>query len=290
MYIGNGVTKNFPIPDGHDGSIVALVSGNGKGLLATPNDDYVIKNGCVCFHSAVPSGVKVTFDESDITEFIDESRKQVIIYSDGSTKEVEENPHVLLEEARNVLTDCILERNELNYLINATKKYLQNITVLTEKDLAGRLESYQTLADKAVLEASLDVKKKILEEWLPIFERTKLDKKLLEDTFNSLMALSTDIEGKITKAANSAATAVAKKCEKAIQSTEEIKEMKPVINAALLDAQEQIKRTAKDAAREIEYQSQKEFEEIKALRIKMESDYELLNERINNRIKILGGD
>ena len=286
MYIGNGVTKNFPIPDGYDGSIVALVSGNGKGLLATLNDDYAIKNGCVCFNSAVPSGVKVSFDESDITEF----RKQVIIYSDGSTKEVNENPHVLLEEARNVLTDCILERNELTYLLNSTKKYLENLTVLTEKDLAGRLESYKALADKAVLEASLDVKKKILEEWLPIFERTKLDKKLLEDTFNSLMALSTDIEGKITKAANSAATAVAKKCEKAIQSTEEIKEMKPVINAALLDAQEQIKRTAKDAAREIEYQSQKEFEEIKALRIKMESDYELLNERINNRIKILGGD
>ena len=104
------------------------------------------------------------------------------------------------------------------------------------------------------------------------------------------MALSTDIEGKINKAANSAATAVLKKCEKAIQSADEIKDMKPVINAALLDAQEQIKRTAKDAAREIEYQSQKEFEEIKALRIKMESDYELLNERINNRIKILGGD
>lgn len=290
MYIGNGVTKNFPIPEGCSGQTVALVSGNGKGLLATLNDDYVIKNGFVCFNSAVPSGVKVIFDESDITDFIDESRKQVIIYSDGSTNEVDVNPQVLLEEARNVLNDCILERNELTYLINSTKKYLENLTVLTEKDLAGRLESYKALADKGILESTLEAKKQILEEWQPIFERTKLDKKLLEDTFNSLMGLSADIEGKINKSAGSAVTAIAKKCEKAIQSAEEIKEMKPVINAAMLDALEQIKRAGKDATHELEYNMQKEFEEIKALRIKMESDYELLNERINNRIKILGGD
>ena len=282
MYIGNGVTKRFPLPKGNDGSVVILKFPNGKGVHVTENEGYTVKNGTVYFFVAPPSGVEVCFSDEDISE-IEDVRKQLVIYSDGSYIEVDEDPVVILEEAKKLFSQAQTQMNELRDLISSTKTYISHTISDAQADLDGRLASYQALADKAVSVAAMEVRKEIIDEWLPMYRGLENARTDIFSDINKLEKLKDEIKRIARLTAESTANKIKQECESVIRACEEIRALGPEIKASTLDAQSQVKRTGYEVSSEIKLQLNTELELLKTLRAKMEADYQKLNTQLNNR-------
>jgi hypothetical protein len=141
MYIGNGVTRELPLPPGADGSVVCL-----GGVRVKQGDAYVVENGSVIFSIPPPNGVDVTFEMPSALA----TGKCLVIYPDGSVREVSEDPHLLLAEAK-------AERAETKRLLaaalDASDKLERNVRLESEiarEKLTARLEKYAGLIDASV--------------------------------------------------------------------------------------------------------------------------------------------
>ena len=149
MYIGNGVTKNFPLPEGYDGSVVILRIPGGKGIRMTRGEGYEVKEGSVNFYAPVPSGVEVIFDELSVSEMMSKTAgNYVVIYGDGTTKEVSEDPVILLAEAQKVLNESKLRSDEVIQAGRETVSYITGLIGTLKADLEGRLDGYSLNAEE----------------------------------------------------------------------------------------------------------------------------------------------
>ena len=176
MYIGNGITKKFLIPQGYDGSVVVLSTDGGKGIRMAEGEAYEIQNGYVVFYSAVPIGIKISFDEADATEIMKKtSGAYVVIYADGTMKEVDEDPTLLLEEARKILADTKQTLKETEQVTSDAQKYMTSMLSSSGADLDGRLDGYSQIAQKAVDEAIITAKRELTESWSATLERLTVD-------------------------------------------------------------------------------------------------------------------
>lgn len=289
MYIGNGVTKKFPLPLGYDGSCVILKLPNGKGLQATQGESYTIKNGAVVFITAVPAGIEVCFSESEVTGLISQdSAGYVVIYPDGIIHEVKEDPSLLLEEARKTLANTQKQLTELRAFVNDTKTYLSSIVSTTQSDLDGRLESYKRLADLSVSEMAMNVKKEITGDWLKMYDTLEERRKSIMSDTEKLEKLKTDFKRLVEKASEKAVENVNKYYLEVKTIYETIKNYQPSLQSAVSEAQTQIQQTGYETKSEIRYLMIKEAEEIKNLRIKLEGTFSQLNAQLNTRWDIMG--
>lgn len=289
MYIGNGVTKKFPLPLGYDGSCVILKLPNGKGLQATQGESYTIKNGAVVFITAVPAGIEVCFSESEVTGLISQdSAGYVVIYPDGIIHEVKEDPSLLLEEARKTLANTQKQLTELRAFVNDTKTYLSSIVSTTQSDLDGRLESYKRLANLSVSEMAMNVKKEITGDWLKTYDALEERRKSIMSDTEKLEKLKTDFKRLVEKASDEAVKNVNKYYLEVKTIYETIKNYQPSLRSAVSEAQTQIQQTGYETKSEIRYLMTKEAEEIKNLRIKLEGTFSQLNAQLNTRWDIMG--
>ena len=286
MCIGNGVTKRFPLPPGYDGNVVILKFPNGKGIQAIQGEDYVIANGSIYFSVAVPSGLEVCFNEADVSSLNDD-KKQVIIYSDASTKEVDKDPAVVLEEANKTLSRAQVLMEELRTYVTNTRQYLSEINSVSQSELNGKIASYQALADKAVSTAALQVRDEIMKEWLPMYEALKDKQKVITVNLSKLEDLKDEIRKIVNLAASSTTNAIFNDCRSVLIACDELRTLEASIKATTLDAQALVKRTAYEVSNEMRTQINAEIEILKSLRVKMENDYKTLNAQINNRWDIL---
>ena len=289
MYIGNGVTKKFPLPLGYDGSCVILKLPNGKGLQATQGESYTIKNGAVVFITAVPAGIEVCFSESEVTGLISQdSAGYVVIYPDGIIHEVKEDPSLLLEEARKTLANTQKQLTELRAFVNDTKTYLSSIVSTTQSDLDGRLESYKRFADLSVSEMAMNVKKEITGDWLKMYDTLEERRKSIMSDTEKLEKLKTEFKRLVEKASDKAVENVNKYYLEVKTIYETIKNYQPSLQSAVSEAQTQIQQTGYETKSEIRYLMTKEAEEIKNLRIKLEGTFSQLNAQLNTRWDIMG--
>lgn len=289
MYIGNGVTKKFPLPLGYDGSCVILKLPNGKGLQATQGESYTIKNGAVVFITAVPAGIEVCFSESEVTGLISQdSAGYVVIYPDGIIHEVKEDPSLLLEEARKTLANTQKQLTELRAFVNDTKTYLSSIVSTTQSDLDGRLESYKRFANLSVSEMAMNVKKEITDDWLKMYDTLEERRKSIMSDTEKLEKLKTDFKRLVEKASDKAVENVNKYYLEVKTIYETIKNYQPSLQSAVSEAQTQIQQTGYETKSEIRYLMTKEAEEIKNLRIKLEGTFSQLSAQLNTRWDIMG--
>lgn len=288
MYIGNGVTKKFPLPLGYDGSCVILKLPNGKGIQATQGESYTIKNNAVVFITAVPAGIEVCFSESEVTGLISQdSAGYVVIYPDGIIHEVKEDPALLLEEARKMLTNTQTQFYEARAFLESIKVYVSSTTATTQSDLNGRLESYKRMADLSVTEIALKVKKEITQEWLNMYKGLEERRKSIMSDTEKLEKLKNDFKKLVEKASDEAVENVNKYCLEVKAIYETIKNYQPSLQSAVAEAQNQIQQTGYETKSEIRYLMAKEAEEIKNLRIKLEATFSQLDAQLNTRWDII---
>jgi hypothetical protein len=142
MYIGNGVTKEFPIPPGADGSVVCL-----GGVRLKEGGAYAAEGGNVIFNIPPPEGVSVSF-EVPISGPM--TAKCLVIYPDGTMAQISEDPHELLTEAK-------IERAETKRLLasalDVSDKLERNVRIegeIAREKLTSRLEKYAALVEGSV--------------------------------------------------------------------------------------------------------------------------------------------
>lgn len=288
MYMGNGVTKIFPIPSGYDGSTVILKFPNGKGIQAIQGESYTIRDGKVCFLVAIPSGVEICFSSSDVLGLVDkEITSYVVVYPDGVIHEVKEDPAILLEEARKTLANTQNQLAELRAFVNDTKTYLSSVVSTTQSDLNGRLESYKRLADLSVSEMAMRVKREIIDDWLPAYNALEDRRKSIMSDTEKLDKLKDDFKKLVMAASDEAVKEVQEYCLEVKAIYETIKNYKPSLQSAVSEAQNQVKQTGYETKTEIRYLMMKEAEEIKNLRIKLEATFSQLDAQLNTRWDII---
>lgn len=145
MYAGNGKTKEFPLPDGADGSVV-LLTASGCAPVRLSDDEYRVERGIAVLRVAPPAGVTVSFGFDDDTSGAVTDGACVVVYPDGSVKTMIGDPLDVLERCRAMLDDAARERREC-------LKIRAEVSALADEareELKTRLLSFGARAEDAV--------------------------------------------------------------------------------------------------------------------------------------------
>jgi hypothetical protein len=153
MYTANGITTEFPLPEGADGSAVILAPpGGGRTIRIKRDSGYTVQDGAVFFSAPLPRAWTLGFDLEE-GEFV-ERNVCTVIYPDGSMKELDRDPWELLVETRAVLAEAKAVHVEAR---EATVKAVAEIKALAAAaagDLEGRLLGYSARAEDAIKAAA----------------------------------------------------------------------------------------------------------------------------------------
>ena len=291
MYIGNGVTKKFPLPAGYDGSVVILKIPNGKGVRMIQGEGYTVKDGAVIFYAPVPSGIEILFDDTGEIELMSaNSKSYVVIYADGSMREVDEDPTLILDEAKKILTDAKRVAAELEQNISDAKTYITSVLSNSGADLDGRLDGYSSKVEESVAEAAEQVRIQIMDEWNAILDRIEVEKNTVKEYARNVEHIQDELESLSLNMAQTLKDELLSKCEDVLQGCEDLKILKSEVQTIAADVKLEVTQIAQNAAAEMRLKINEELELLRNLRSKMESDYNTLNTRINNRWDLLRGE
>ena len=286
MYIGNGVTKRFPLPDGFDGTTVILKMPGGRGILMEHGKGYTVENGVVVFAVAVPSGIEVCFDESEADIITSSPKNYVIIRSDGTIEEITEDPSVILNEAREILTASMTRASEIEHAVSEAKNYIAEAVSNSRGDLDGRLDGYAKTAKTIANETALNVKSEIESAMAAMFEELKAQRSEVREELSSTEHLKDEMNSLVSKALETTKKAIFQECAEIISACKDMRELKADLAVQAFDAQESVRKAASETAEECKSKLSEELEYLKNLRIKLEENFETLNAKINNRWEI----
>ena len=293
MYTGNGAVKRFLIPSGYDGSEVYLIVGS-QYVRLTLGTNYEISGGYIVFSEAVPSGVRVSFECPSSIEY---SRMRTnsftVIYGDGTISHVDEDPAVMLEEARKLLADTKAYVTDVKGYTAKTLSYIYALGEGYTGELAGRLLGYSTRAEDAINEAAQSVSADLRHEWAATLAEVTSKSGTVTNALQTMQALKTEMQGIVSASATQTAREVKadilEQCSSVVDAYSEMVRLKDEIQILRDDAE----YAAQSAARELQgvmtRKVNEELELLKSLRVKMETDYDLMNTRIMNRFKLLKG-
>jgi len=163
LYIGNGVTKEFPLPDGADGSVAFWLPPDGKAIRMKEGYSYTVRDGTtVVFSAPPPDGWRVVFEEESGTPGNwtpgtpspgQAGLKALVIYPDGTVREICEDPFELLVKSQG-------ERHEIKRLLlearrerEAACKQISAAAEEAKEALKSRLLNYDARAEAAIAAA-----------------------------------------------------------------------------------------------------------------------------------------
>jgi hypothetical protein len=231
MYTANGITTEFPLPEGADGSAVYLVSPGGDAVKMKQGDAYTIRDGTVVFSTPPPKYWPVIFElDEEEGEAVAKKGVCTIIYPDGSTKELDRDPWELLVETRTVLAEAKAVHAEA---WEATAKAVAEIKALAAAaagDIEGRLLGYSARAEDAIKAAAGGaagaLSEKLAEQIRETREARTETRKTLEGVREIAAEMSQDMK-----------TACAEKLEAADRKAEEYLEKWRSESARIIDAE-----------------------------------------------------
>lgn len=291
MYTGNGVTKKFLLPSGYDGNTVLLKMPSGETVEMLQGESYIITDNAVCFLIPPPSGVEVCFEVDDTTKLINKnSGNYIIIYADGTIKQVNEDPSIILEEAKKLLTEAKKTNAEALDNLSGTKEYIKGLFNTSGADLDGRLDGYARSAKDIALSAAEEARKSVFADWEMLSKRLNIQEIDLIDVFKKIrLAMN-----KANEFQENIITKIKQQSEPIFQEAEEyLKDLKKImldIQATADNSKIKINETLQTAINEMKATQSKEFELLKSLRLKLEKDYEQFNSQRLNYLNYLRGE
>lgn len=291
MYTGNGVTKKFPLPEGADGSVVILKTPGGKGVRMAQGTAYSIQDNTVYFYAAPPAGIEISFDESDANEIIDSgSNSYIIIYANGKIEEVDEDPVIILSEAKKLLTEAKKCAAEITQAYDDAKSYIASVISNSGADLDGRLDGYSKLIEQNIADAALKTTEKITAEWAYTLERVNFEAKNIRETLLEIEKEKAEINQISTTAAGQTKTEIIEKCAIILESCNELKSLKTELEKISTETKQQILNTVDKAINEVQEKINYEINKLREYRTSTENYLDTLNKKITNRWGMLGGE
>ena len=291
MYTGNGVTKKFPIPAGYDGSKVYLIFPTGKSIKMIKDEGYTVSDGTVYFSAAIPAGVVVSFDEPEgYGETPTQGTGYVVIYNDGHIVEVADDPAEYLAQSQKVLTEAKKHYAEVKEYAAAS---IVNLSTLGDK-LKDEVEGI-------LYESSQKGKEQITElvELLKGQIRTELENALLEIECKAqtveaglqvMELLKSEAQNAANRAAEEARNYVIAESASVLNTLEEIKKLYAECKYYYMEAQSAAQKAGLEVQAAMTTKANEELEMLRSLRLRLESDRDTLNARIDSAIEVLRSD
>lgn len=284
MYVGNGAARKFILPTGKDGSIVVLKLPGGTAIRMKQGESYTVHDGAVYFYVPVPSGVVVSFDD---TGAISGGTGFTVIYEDGTMETTEDDPAEYLDEIRDLLTACREYVADVERYASSQRAAIQKASQDAVTTLSGELERTQIRGAEALSEAVKSERDDFRRECNTVLQEMYAEGRKIRGVIPEMEGLRGQIQGISTTAARDAAAGVSELCREAIASCEGIKGLPQEIGAELQKALEEIADAGRKVTAGVKEAADAEIRELKSLRVKMETDYQILNGKINNRWELL---
>lgn len=287
MYIGNGTTKKFPIPIGYDGSVVVLRLPSGKSIKMTEGEGYEIRQGSVVFNAAVPSGVVVSFDEPEATETLGNANSYVIIYGDGSMREVTEDPAIYLETVQKLLTEAREQMQEVREYASATITRLLELRQEVVNEFDGKLYDYGNRAEDAITDAVSHVRQNIRNEWNATLDEISGETVKIRDGLHAMEEMRREVRDIVSLSAERIKEELSEQCADVLVGLTEMRELRADVQGIYKDAKYAAETAGREAQAQLNVKVNEELEVLRSLRLRLEEDYEMLNTKITNRLELL---
>ena len=281
MYKGNGVTKEFPLPPGADGSVVALVTESGA-VRMKEGDAYEVVGGSVVFGVAPPEGVTVAFAMPEGA--VVSSRFCTVIYADGRMMEVSKDPAELLVQVVGMFDESKKALRHARAMEEKAENLLYIEAEKVKKQMELGLFGLSAEAQKAIEEAVATTKDELTGQ---------LSKNLLEirNKYKAVLAAHAEIEGFVRDADRMASTAAGAAeqlvhacCEDAMKACEEIKRARAETLGFRDEAENAASNAAALAARGFEARADLVLEEVKSLRSTLQGEIRALVEGTKTKL------
>ena len=292
MYTGNGAAKEFPLPEGADGSEVWLTPPGGDAVRMEEGAAYTVTNGAglpnaassmssreqgslaVFFVIPPPEGWTVSFEKPTDAEPM--TGGYVVVYADGTMRTVSGDPAEMLEQAQTMLTAAKAEREALVKTIAAKAVEISVAAEGAKAVMTARLLNNSALAEKAIEAAAAAVKQDVLKETAEAFEELRDgQKKILiaqEEIRAARKAVLDAVQGSAEKAAKEAKSEVHDCCKEALEAYERIRALKVEMEELAATARNAAADAGREATQSLTTQGNVLLEEIRSVRARLERD------------------
>ena len=290
MYTGNGVTKKFPIPAGNDGSTVYLIFPTGQNIKMVQDQGYTVSDGNIIFSAAIPAGVLISFEEPEELTTAENSLKYVVIYKDGHIVEVTEDPAEYLAQTQKLLSDSQKHFQEVKEYAEQTITRLMQLSEKLADDFESKLYDFTTRANERLENTAGSLTSQIHNELsaalLQIAEKTQT----VESGLQIMELLRNEAKQQSEISAEKTRSELTEKCSEILSTYESMKELKADCKYYLDESKAAAQKAGLEVLAEMNLKANEELEMLKSLRLKLESDSDNLNKRINSAWEILRGE
>jgi len=290
MYTGNGVARKFPLPVGYDGSVVYLIFPTGKSIKMVKDEGYTVSEGAVYFSAAIPAGVVISFEEPENVSTASDALNYVVIYKDGRIVEVSEDPAEYLAQTQNVLTEAKKHYEEVKEYASQAIKDMMTLTGTLADKFEGLLYDYTTRGKEVITENANLLKSEIRAELDGALLRIQTGAQTVEAGIQIMELLKKEAEGVSHTSAEATRQEILSNCYEAVEAHDEITKIKADCGYYAEEAKSAAQKAYLDTQAALNMKINEELEMLKSLRLKLESDSESMNARLNSAWEILRGE
>jgi len=274
MYTGNGVTTDFPLPEGADGSTVWLTPPEKESIRMEQGAAYTVTDGAARFVIPPPQGWIVSFHEPAGGAVMTEG--YVVAHSDGTLEVVSEDPAELVAQARALLEAAKREREETAALLNRRGAEIRALADEAKATLESRLLNYGARAEEAITAAASAARLDIVEKLSGALDEIKAGQKGVAAAQMEIRAAQTAILNSAQTAADEAAEEarcqVHDLCASAIEAWNKIKAVKAEMEVSVNAARQAADKAGDIVRREMTARCEAMLEEIRGVRGRLERD------------------
>ncbi len=290
MYTGNGVTKKFPLPDGYDGSAVYLIFPTGKSIKMLENEGYTVSNGAVYFSAAIPAGIVVSFDEPEDVSSTEGSLNYVVIYNDGRITEVAEDPAEYLAQTQKMLAEAQKHYAEVQEYSEQAVKRVMSLKESLADDFEEKLYDYTTSAKTLLNDTASLLTGKIHEELAAALLQISREAQTVETGLQIMELTKKEAQKSASDAAEDTKRELMSECQEILAAYAEMQKLRKDCQYYAEEAESAAKNAGFEVQSVMNHKAEEELEMLRSLRLRLESDSESLNKRINSAWEVLRGE
>ena len=289
MYTGNGAAKKFRIPEGYDGRVVVLGLPTGKTIKMKAGEGYEIAGEYVIFDAVIPSGITISFEEDSESEPLISSG-YVVIYGDGTIREVNEDPVKYLEETQKILSEAKKQTASINEISERTVERIKSLGENVANKYESELYKYEQRAESLMNETVSLLRAEMRTEAEIILTQVTESLSQVNAILSRMEDIREETRGISAEAARDTEVRILKDSEKVLEAYEEILELRREIKSLRDEAKYAADSAGREASALMNSKVNEEIEILRSLRLKLENDSELLMTKLNNAWEVLRGE
>lgn len=290
MYTVNGVTKAHSPAAGKDGIVMFLISRTGKSIKMEKEEGYTVSDGAVYFCAAIPAGVEVSFTEPEGVSEPSDKLSYVVIYKDGRIVEVTEDPAEYLAQSQKVFASAQAHYAEVSDYASQTITELMKLKSELADEFEALLYEYTQRSREQITENAEVLKVQIRTELEGAILRIQTESQTVESGLQIMELLKKEAHAESKTAAEKTRAEILGKCDDTLKAYEQVKKLMSDCEYYSEEAKGAAQKAGLEVQAAMTQKAEEEIEMLRSLRLKLESDSENLNRRIDSAWEMLRSD